>query len=130
MMRTTKIHTYNELSLRINQLNDLKDKQEIALKNDVKELYQRLQPKNIIKETAKDLANDTEFRGNSLKALKNIATDFVVGRLFNKNSSVKGFIATVLVEKLVAPLIANNKTKIVDFITNLVSKFNHKKEEE
>src|SRR6185437_15102266 len=121
MMRTTKIHTYNELSLRINQLNDLKDKQEIALKNDVKELYQRLQPKNIIKETAKDLANDTEFRGNSLKALKNIATDFVVGRLFNKNSSVKGFIATVLVEKLVAPLIANNKTKIVDFITNLVS---------
>jgi len=129
-MRTTKIHTYNELSLRINQLNDLKDKQEIALKNDVKELYQRLQPKNIIKETAKDLANDTEFRGNSLKALKNIATDFVVGRLFNKNSSVKGFIATVLVEKLVAPLIANNKTKIVDFITNLVSKFNHKKEEE
>ncbi|MFI5142223.1 MAG: hypothetical protein ACHQII_07700 [Bacteroidia bacterium] len=126
----TKIHTYDELTVRINQLTSLKDAQEIALRNDVKELYQRLQPKNIIKETVKDLANDAEFRGNSFKAVKNVATDFVVGSLFNKNNSVKGFIATILVEKLVAPLIANNKTKIVDFITNLVSKFSHKKEEE
>ncbi len=126
----SKIHTYDELTVRINQLTSLKDAQEIALRNDVKELYQRLQPKNIIKETVKDLANDAEFRGNSFKAVKNVATDFVVGRLFNKNNSVKGFLATLLVEKLVAPLIANNKTKIVDFITNLVSKFSHKKEEE
>ena len=126
----SKIHTYDELSLRINQLTNLKDAQEIALKNDVKELYQSLQPKNIIKETVKDLANDAEFRGNSFKAIKNVATDFVIGRLFNKNNSVKGFLATLLVEKLVAPLIANNKNKIVDFVTNLVSKYSHKKEEE
>jgi hypothetical protein len=125
-----KIQTYNELTLRINELTSLKDAQEIALKNDVKELYKKLQPKNILKETVKDLAHDEEFRGNSFKAIKGIATDFVVGRLFNKNSSVKGFIATMLIEKLVAPLIANNKNKIVDFITNLVSKFSHKKEEE
>lgn len=125
-----KIQTYNELTLRINELTSLKDAQEIALKNDVKELHKKLQLKNILKETVKDLIQDEEFRGNSFKAVKGIATDFVVGRIFNKNSSVKGFIATMLVEKLVAPLIANNKNKIVDFVTNLVSKFSHKKEEE
>jgi chromatin segregation and condensation protein Rec8/ScpA/Scc1 (kleisin family) len=125
----SKIHTYNELTLRINELTGLKDAQEIALKNDFKELYKKLQPKNILKETVKDLAHDEEFRGDSFKAIKSVATDFVVGRLFNKNSSVKGFIATMLVEKLVTPLIANNKNKIVDFITNLVSKYSNKKED-
>ena len=130
MMSMPKINTYNELVLYINQLNSLKNVQEIALKNDVKEVYQKFQLKNIIKETVKDLANDAEFRKNSLKAVKNIATDFVVGRLFNKNNSVKGFITTMLVEKLVAPVIANNKNKIVDFVTNLVSKYSHKKEGE
>ena len=129
MMSMPKINTYNELVLYINQLNSLKNVQEIALKNDVKEVYQKFQLKNIIKETVKDLANDAEFRKNSLKAVKNIATDFVVGRLFNKNNSVKGFITTMLVEKLVAPVIVNNKNKIVDFVTNLVSKYSHKKED-
>jgi hypothetical protein len=129
MMSMSKIHTYDELSLRINQLNSLKDAQEIALKNDVQELYKRLQPKNILKETVKDLANDEEFRGNSFKAAKSMATDFVVGRLFNKNSSVKGFIATMLVEKIVAPLIEKNKGKIVDFVANLVAKYSGKKDE-
>ena len=38
MMNMSKIHSYNELALRINQLTGLKDAQEIALKNDVKEL--------------------------------------------------------------------------------------------
>ena len=129
MMSMPKINTYNELVLHINQLNSLKDVQEIALKNDVKEVYQKFQLKNIIKETVKDLANDAEFRENSFKAVKNIATDFVVGRLFNKNNSVKGFITTMLIEKLVAPVIVNNKNKIVDFVKNLVSKYSHKKEE-
>jgi hypothetical protein len=129
MMSTTKINSYNELTLRINQLTSLKDAQEIALKNDVQELYKRLQPKNILKETIKGLANDEEFRGDSFKAVKSIATDFVVGRLFNKNSSVKGFIATMLVEKFVAPLIEKNKGKIVDFVANLVAKYSSKKEE-
>ena len=75
MMSMPKINTYNELVLYINQLNSLKNVQEIALKNDVKEVYQKFQLKNIIKETVKDLANDAEFRKNSLKAVKNIATD-------------------------------------------------------
>ncbi|HXD92851.1 MAG TPA: hypothetical protein VNX01_06525 [Bacteroidia bacterium] len=125
----SKIHTYDELSLRINQLNGLKDTQEIELKNNLAEVYKRFQLKHILKETVKDLAHDEEFRGNSFKAIKGIATDFVVGRLFNKNSSVKGFIATMLVEKFVAPLIEKNKGKIVDFVANLVAKYSGKKEE-
>jgi ribosomal protein S20 len=124
-----KIQTYNELILRINELNSLKNTQEVTLKNDAKELYQKFQLKNIIKETVHDLANDTDFRESSFKAAKNVATDFVVGRLFNKNNSVKGFVTTILIEKLVTPLIEKNKEKIVSFVTHLFTKREKKQEE-
>jgi hypothetical protein len=125
----SKTYTYNELTLRINQLNSLKDAQEIELKNNVNEIYKRFQLKNIIKQTVQDLANDVEFRGDGFKAATNVATDFVVRRLFNKNNSIKGFITTILVEKLVTPFIKNNKDKIISFVTDLVSKYGSKKED-
>ncbi|HTA61236.1 MAG TPA: hypothetical protein VK835_02220 [Bacteroidia bacterium] len=125
----SKITTYEELTLRINQLNGIKDAQEIELKNNLNQVYQKFQLKNILKETVRDLANDAEFRGDGFKAAGNMATDFVVGRLFNKNNTIRGFIATLLIEKLVTPLITNNKDKILSFISDLVSKFGHKKEE-
>jgi hypothetical protein len=126
----SKIATYEELTLRINQLNSIKDTQEIELKNNLNQVYQKFQLKNILKETVKDLAGDAEFRGDSFKAATGVATDFIVGRLFNKNNSIKGFITTFLIEKLVTPLIKNNKDKIISFITDLVSKYGHKKEDD
>ncbi|HXU28249.1 MAG TPA: hypothetical protein VN698_13540 [Bacteroidia bacterium] len=125
----SKIATYEELNLRINQLTVVKNAQEIELKNNLNRVYQKFQLKNILKETVKDLAYDAEFRGDGIKAAGNMATDFVVGRLFNKNNSIKGFITTLLVEKLVTPLIKNNKEKIISFVTDLITKYGHKKED-
>ncbi|HKC66860.1 MAG TPA: hypothetical protein VKG26_01390 [Bacteroidia bacterium] len=125
-----KISTYEELTIRINQLNSTKDAQEIELKNNINQLYKKFQLKNIIKETIKDLAHDTEFREDGFRAAKGMATDFVIGRLFNKNNTIRGFITTILIEKLVTPIIKNNKDKILAFISDLVSKFGSKKEEE
>lgn len=125
----SKISTYEELAIRINQLNSIKGTQEIELKNNLNHVYQKFQLKNILKETVKDLANDVEFRGDGIKAAGNMATDFVVGRLFNKNNSIKGFLTTMLVEKLVTPLIKNNKDKIISFVADLINKYGHKKED-
>ena len=127
-MSNYKITTYEELTLRIAQLNQLKDTQEVELKNNLKSVYENFQLKNILKNTVKDLAADKQFRQDGIAAATGLATDMVVGRLFNKNNSIKGFITTLLVEKLALPLIKNNKDKILSFITNLVSKEKNKDE--
>jgi hypothetical protein len=106
-MSRIKLHTYEELTLRVSQLDSLKYKQEIELKNNVKELYESLRLKNIIKRTVKDLANDSEFKEDGFK----VATNFIVGKIFNKNNSTKGTITKFIIEKVVAPLIKNNKEK-------------------
>src|ERR1017187_1114693 len=114
-MSRSKIHTYEELTHRITELTTIKDAQEIELKSNVKELYESFQLKNILKNTVKDLANDKGFSQNGFKAATDMATDFIVGKIFNKNNSIKGFITTLLVEKLLTPLIKNNKDKILSF---------------
>ncbi len=121
-MTNTKITTYEEVTLRIAQLNAVKDAQEIELKNNLKEVYENFQLKNIIKNTVKNLASDKEFRQDGVTAATGLAADMVLGRLFNKNNSLKGYITTLLIEKLALPFIKNNKEKIFSFISNLVSK--------
>jgi hypothetical protein len=123
-MSRIKLHTYEELTLRVSQLNSLKYKQEIELKNNVKELYESFRLKNIIKGTVKDLANDSEFKEDGFK----VATNFIVGKIFNKNNSTNGTITKFIIEKVVAPLIKNNKEKIISFITELFAKRKSKEE--
>ena len=128
-MSNFKISNYDELSLKLAELNSLKTIQEAELKSNLKEVYQSFQIKNLIKSTVKDLASDKEFRQDGLKAATGMATDLLVGRLFNKNNSIRGFITTLLVEKLAMPLIKNNKDKVISFITDLISKHKNKDEE-
>jgi hypothetical protein len=127
-MTNTKITTYDEVTQRITQLTQIKNAQEIELKNNVKSVYENFQLKNILKNTVKDLATDKEFRQDGMSAVTGIAGDMIIGRLFNKNNSVRGFITTLLVEKLALPLIKNNKDKILSFISGLVSKEKNKDE--
>ena len=127
-MRKPKIHTYEELTLRITELITIKDAQEVELKSNVKELYESFQLKNILKNTVKDLTDDKEFSQNGFKATTGMATDFIIGKIFNKNNSVKGFITTLIVEKLLTPLIKNNKDKILSFITDVFAKYKNKEE--
>jgi hypothetical protein len=128
-MSNSKITTYTELTLRIAQLNQIKEVQEVELKNNLKSVYENFQLKNILKNTVKDLAVDKQFRQDGIAAATGIATDMVVGRLFNKNNSIKGFITTLVVEKLAIPLIKNNKDKILSFISEHLSKQKKKEEE-
>ena len=122
MMSRTKIHTYKELTLRISELTDLKEAQEAQLKHNAREAYEYFRLKNILKRTVKDLAHDEEFVNDSFKA----GANFIIGKLFDKNSSVKRFVTSVLLEKLITPLIKNSKEKIVSFITDLFAKHGNK----
>lgn len=122
-MSKHKIHTYEQLNLRIIELSTLKTAQELELRNTVKEVYEHYKPKNILKRTVKDLAHDDGFKEDSFKAV----TNFVLKKLFTEKNQAKGFIASLLMDKLITPLLKNNKDKIISFISNLFTK--HKKEE-
>jgi len=122
MMSKPKIHSYEELTLRISELTNLKEIQEAQLRQNVRETYEHFRLKNILKRTVKDLAHDEEFVNDGFKA----AAGFVMGKLFDKNSSVKRFVASILLEKLITPLIKNSKDKIVSFITDLLAKHGNK----
>jgi hypothetical protein len=127
-MTNSKITTYEEVTRRIAELNAVKEAQEVELKNNLTEVYQNFQLKNILKNAVKDLAADKEFRQDGITAATGMATDLVIGRLFNKNNSIRGYITSLLVEKLALPFIKNNKEKIFSFISNLISK--HKDNDE
>lgn len=129
-MNKYKIHTYEELIHQIKEVNSDRDRQETEIKSNVTALYKKFQLKNIIKETVKDLANDTEFKEDGFRATTNVATDFVLGRVFNKNNTVGGFIKVLLIEKLIVPLFEKNKDKITSFFTDIISKFTDKNKEE
>ena len=122
MMSKPKIHSYEELTLRISELTNLKEIQEAQLRQNVRETYEHFRLKNILKRTVKDLAHDEEFVNDGFKA----TAGFVMGKLFDKNSSVKRFVASILLEKLITPLIKNSKDKIVSFITDLLAKHGNK----
>ncbi len=122
MMSKPKIHSYEELTLRISELSNLKEVQEAELRRNVRETYEHFLLKNILKRTVKDLAHDEEFINDGFKAVAN----FVIGKLFDKNSSVKKFVTSILLEKLITPLIKNSKDKIVSFITDLFAKHGNK----
>lgn len=122
MMSKPKIHTYKELTLSISQLTELKEAQEAELKRGVKETYEHFRLKNILKRTVKDLAHDEEFVNDGFKA----ASNFVIGKLFNKNSSLKRLVTSILLEKLITPLVKNSKEKIASFITDLLAKYSSK----
>lgn len=121
-MNNSKINTYSDITLRIAELTNLKTSQEVELKNNLKEVYENFQLKNILKNTLKDMAKDKELRKDGFGAVSSMLTDMVVGRVFNKNNSVRGFITTLLIESLALPFIKNNKENIISFISNLIHK--------
>ena len=114
------IRTYEDASARIAELTLVKNKQEEALVKNLKDFYESHQPKNLIKKAVRDLAHDNEFKEDGVLAAKNVATDLIVGRLFNKNNSVKGYITTFLIEKLALPFLKKNKDKILSFVNQIL----------
>lgn len=124
-MKTTylkNIHSYDELKKRIVQLEAVVDEKEDAIKTDVELIYQELQPKNLVRNLVKDVAGDEHLKAEGTHALGSMATDFMIKKIFNPKNTIKGFLASLLVEKVALPLIKNNKEKITSFIGKMVPK--------
>jgi len=121
-MENRKILSYMDLELQILLLKMDKTRQEEKLKLNVKEFINALSPASIVKNSLHELAGDKEVQVDLLKVSLNTGANFLIDKVLGKNKSIKGFLSSLLVEKVSSSLINNNASKIVSKIGQLLNR--------
>lgn len=127
-MERQEISTHTELAIRIMHLKAEKFRQEEVLKNSFREFFYTLQPSSIIKETIHELSQDKEVQFDLAKAGLNMGANFIIDQVLGKNRSIKGYLSSLLVEKVSGSFINDNVTKIMEGIGKFFNRNNHKTE--
>ena len=128
-MKSANITNHSELLFRIMELKAQKLSQEIQLKNSIKEFVYTLNPVSMVKDSLHELAKDKEVRFDLAKVGLNMGTNFILDKLLGRNKSIKGFLSSVLVEKLSATFINKNASSIISGLGKLIrSKPEHENE--
>ena len=116
-MKNTGISNHASLVLRIAELRADKLQQEDELKDSFEAFTKTLSPLSMLKGSMQGFVKDKELRSDILKAGLNLGTDFIIEKVLGRSRSVKGFLSSILVEKLSTPFINNTVTKIFSGIS-------------
>jgi hypothetical protein len=119
-MENIIITSHTDLVMRIMHLKQEKFRQEEELKYSFKEFAYSLNPVSLVKQTLHDLAGDSEVQYDLTKVGLNLGANLIIDRILGKNSSIKGFLSALLVEKISASFISGNLSKIVSGIRKLI----------
>ncbi len=119
-MEKVIISNHAELLARIKLLKYEKAFAEEDLKAKFKEYMATLNPVLIMKDALHRLANDKEVRMDFGKVGLNIGTTFIIDRLLGRQRSIKGFLGSLLVEKLSALFISNNGSNILEGLVKFI----------
>ena len=118
-MENFKITNHSELQFRIMQLKSEKVSQEIEFKSKLKEFAYTISPISIVKNSIRDLVSDREVRFDIAKVGLNVGADFLIDKIVGRGRSIKGFLTSILVEKVSSSLINSNTSSIVSVISKL-----------
>lgn len=118
-MENLKITNHSELQFRIMQLKSEKLSQEIELKVKVKEFFYTLSPVSIVKNSLRDLVSDKDVRFDMAKVGLNVGANFLIDKVVGRNRSIKGFLGSLLIEKVSSSFINNNASSIVSVFSKL-----------
>ncbi|MBC7864686.1 MAG: hypothetical protein IAF38_17060 [Bacteroidia bacterium] len=121
--QTAAITSHAELELRIMQLNLLKAEQEIKIKINVKEIGYSLQPQVLVKKALKNLSGNPEVQQEIGSTGLTLGTNFLIGKLMGKNSSIKGYLASVLMQKVSSYFFAKHPDLLSTGISKLSNLF-------
>ncbi|HCY40349.1 MAG TPA: hypothetical protein DHV48_03200 [Prolixibacteraceae bacterium] len=121
-MENTQITGYTEVTMRIMHLKQEKIRQEDELNDALKELVYNLSPVSMVKQSLHQLAHDREVQFDLTKIGLNLGANFLIDRILGKNSSLKGFLSALLVEKVSASFINNNLSVIISGIRRLINR--------
>lgn len=112
------INNHTQLQYAIMQINASRVEQEEEIKYQLKEIYYSFQPATLIKNALKSALHNPETQKNLAQTALEIGTDFIISKVFKKGNSLKGFLTSVLMEK-VASIAFNGQS---EFINNGIDK--------
>lgn len=130
ILETIEVNNHLELKQVIMKLNYRRAEQEEEIKHNLKELYYSFHPLTIIKNGLGSILHTPEIKDDIKSIGVNMGVDYLVGRLFKRGSSIKGFIASMVVEKLAEKLFSNNPGLLKNGLSKLVDiveRFKHHK---
>lgn len=119
-MENIKIINHTQLQLRIMHLRSEKFSQEIELKHSVKEFVYSISPVSIVKDSIHTLVQDKEVRFDMAKVGLNIGANFLIDKVVGRGRSIKGFLGSIIIEKISSSLINGNTSSIISGITKMM----------
>ncbi len=115
-----------ELHQRIMKLSYLKEEQELVIKRNVQEVVYSMHPSVIFKNIVSKFSEDKE-QTNDLKSIGlNLGRDFLIGKLFGKGGSIKGFLTSLIIRKTTDYVLNNHSDLIASGIQKLEGFFKDK----
>lgn len=120
-MENKDITNHSELLIRIMELKAQKLSQEIELKNSIADFVYELNPVALVKNSLHQLAKDKEVRFDLAKVGLNVGANFIIDKVLGRNRSIKGFLSSMLLEKVSATFIDKNSSGIIAGLGKLIS---------
>lgn len=117
-MKGATVPDYVGLRHQIMQLNAKKEEQEELIKHQVKELYYSIHPATILQNAITEVSENTKMHNNIAKVGLTAVTDYIIGKIFRRNSSIRGYFSSIAVEKITEFVLSKHP--------NLISKGWHK----
>lgn len=99
-METTTISCDQDLMNRIAELRALKLQQEAVISEQFKDLKNSLNIGTIIKESVEHIASDKGTQKNLVKIAATTGSNFLIEKILGSNNSIKGFLGSMLAEKV------------------------------
>lgn len=112
------ITNHTQLMYTIMQVNASKAQQEDEIKHQLKEIYYSLQPAALIKKAVGNILHSPETQKTVVQSAFALGTEFLIGKVFKRGASLKGFLSSMVVEKIADYALNKNP----DFITNGIDK--------
>ena len=119
-MEKIKITNHTQLQLRIMHLRSEKISQEIELKHTIKEFIYSISPLAIVKDSLHSLVQDKEVRFDMAKVGLNLGANFLIEKVVGRSKSFKGFLSSILIEKISSSFINSNASSIISGISKIM----------
>lgn len=119
-MERTTVSSHAELTQLILITRESKDRQETALADCFRDFADSLSPFEVMKSAVHKLTEDKGVQFDLVKGGMNLGANFLIEKVFNKGG-IKGFMSSVVLEKLSSSFISANAGGILTGITNFFS---------
>ena len=114
----------------IRQLETQQAREGEELKAQSKATYESLKPVNLVKSSLKEVTESVEIKNSLFESIISVVSGYVSRKLMvSKKSNPFAKIVALVVQMGVTKLVANNAEVIRMYVTELIEKFLHPKEE-